>query len=165
MTLYEKIETRPRSINNDGLHVYTLKALGSHCVQVYHGFINVCTDVFTGDAHAYDDNLYICTGILVVYAFYDNLYIYTLFAYAYDDSLNIFTGDAYAYDDSSSSDSDDEVLKRYQSTLKQRGSIQPSETRQSISKSHSTSAKKKSKFDLSQYLSYLVTLVQRRNLS
>lgn len=165
MTLYEKIETRPRSINNDGLHVYTLKALGSHCVQVYHGFINVCTDVFTGDAHAYDDNLYICTGILVVYAFYDNLYIYTLFAYAYDDSLNIFTGDAYAYDDSSSSDSDDEVLKRYQSTLKQRGSIQRSETRQSISKSHSTSAKKKSKFDLNQYLSYLVTLVQRRNLS
>lgn len=163
MTLYEKIETRPRSINNDGLHVYTLKALGSHCVQVYHGFINVCTDVFTGDAHAYDDNLYIC--ILVVYAYYDNLYIYTLFAYAYDDSLNIFTGDAYAYDDSSSSDSDDEVLKRYQSTLKQRGSIQRSETRQSISKSHSTSAKKKSKFDLSQYLSYLVTLVQRRNLS
>lgn len=115
--------------------------------------------------NAYDDNLYICTGILVVYAFYDNLYIYTLFAYAYDDSLNIFTGDAYAYDDSSSSDSDDEVLKRYQSTLKQRGSIQRSETRQSISKSHSTSAKKKSKFDLSQYLSYLVTLVQRRNLS
>lgn len=163
MTLYEKIETRPRSINNDGLHVYTLKALGSHCVQVYHGFINVCTDVFTGDAHAYDDNLYIC--ILVVYAYYDNLYIYTLFAYAYDDSLNIFTGDAYAYDDSSSSDSDDEVLKRYQSTLKQRGSIQRSETRQSISKSHTTSAKKKSKFDLSQYLSYLVTLVQRRNLS
>lgn len=163
MTLYEKIETRQRSINNDGLHVYTLKALGSHCVQVYHGFINVCTDVFTGDAHAYDDNLYIC--ILVVYAYYDNLYIYTLFAYAYDDSLNIFTGDAYAYDDSSSSDSDDEVLKRYQSTLKQRGSIQRSETRQSISKSHSTSAKKKSKFDLSQYLSYLVTLVQRRNLS
>lgn len=53
-------------------------------------------------------------------------------------------GDAYAYDDSSSSDSDDEVLKRYQSTLKQRGSIQRSDTRQSISKSHSTSAKKKS---------------------
>lgn len=52
--------------------------------------------------------------------------------------------DAYAYDDSSSSDSDDEVLKRYQSTLKQRGSIQRSDTRQSISKSHSTSAKKKS---------------------
>lgn len=52
--------------------------------------------------------------------------------------------DAYAYDDSSSSDSDDEVLKRYQSTLKQRGSIQRSDTRQSISKSHSTGAKKKS---------------------
>ncbi|XP_052699522.1 synaptotagmin-16-like isoform X2 [Crassostrea angulata] len=52
--------------------------------------------------------------------------------------------DAYAYDDSSSSDSDDEVLKRYQSTLKQRGSIQRSDTRQSISKSYSTSAKKKS---------------------
>lgn len=51
---------------------------------------------------------------------------------------------AYAYDDSSSSDSDDEVLKRYQSTLKQRGSIQRSDTRQSISKSHTSGAKKKS---------------------
>lgn len=79
-----------------------------------------------------------------------SLYNYTGDAYAYVDSLYIFTGDAYAYDDSSSSDSDDEVLKRYQSTLKQRGSIQRSDTRQSISKSHSTSAKKKSKFDLSQ---------------
>nr|XP_022330355.1 synaptotagmin-16-like isoform X3 [Crassostrea virginica] len=52
---------------------------------------------------------------------------------------------AYAYDDSSSSsDSDDEVLKRYQSTLKHRGSIQRSDTRQSIGKSHTPGARKKS---------------------
>lgn len=130
--------------------------------------------MFTGDAYwyAYDDNLYIgrcilCSFVyytLVAYVFDGSLYNYTGDAYAYVDSLYIFTGDAYAYDDSSSSDSDDEVLKRYQSTLKQRGSIQRSDTRQSISKSHSTSAKKKSKFDLSQYLSYLIALVQRRNL-
>lgn len=112
---------------------------------------------------AYYVNMYIYT--LVAYVFDGSLLNYTGDAYVYVDSLYIFTGDAYAYDDSSSSDSDDEVLKRYQSTLKQRGSIQHSDTRQSISKSYSTSAKKKSKFDLSQYLSYLVALVQRRNLS
>lgn len=105
------------------------------------------------------------TICILVDAYYVNMYIYTLVAYVFDGSLFNYTGDAYAYDDSSSSDSDDEVLKRYQSTLKQRGSIQRSDTRQSISKSYSTSAKKKSKFDLSQYLSYLVALVQRINLS
>ncbi|XP_048734981.2 synaptotagmin-14-like isoform X4 [Ostrea edulis] len=55
-------------------------------------------------------------------------------------------GNAYAYDDtSSSSDSDDEILKRYQETLKHRGSIQRSDTKQSISSLQNGGAKRKSR--------------------
>ncbi|XP_061165197.1 synaptotagmin-14-like isoform X2 [Saccostrea echinata] len=55
-------------------------------------------------------------------------------------------GNAYAYDDtSSSSDSDDEVLKRYQETLKHRSSIQRSDTKHSVANSNNSNIGKKKK--------------------
>lgn len=83
----------------------------------------------------------------------DHIYILILF----------IVGNAYAYDDtSSSSDSDDEILKRYQETLKHRGSIQRSDTKQSISSLQNGGAKRKStwilRFSLCMYCFSLLGL-------